>query len=164
MRLVKFGSVAAVFVALLQAGEPAMSDRFYDAIRADDSRGVEQLLTDGATVNTRDSRGTTPLMYAAAVGTPWMMRQLIAAGADVNARNSFEATALMWCTNNLEKVRVLVEKGADVNAHSKQGRTPLLIASAYDGNLEVVQYLLAKGADPSKARDKMNSAPLIPAG
>jgi ankyrin repeat protein len=89
MRLAKFGSVAAVFVGLL----PAMSDRFYDAIRADDSRGVEQLLKDGANVNTKDSRGTTPLMYAAAVGSPEMMRPLIAAGADVNARNSFEATA-----------------------------------------------------------------------
>ena len=111
MRLVKFGSVAAVFVALMQAGEPAMSDSFYNAIRAYDSRGVDQLLKDGANVNTKDSRGTTPLMYAAAVGSPEIMRQLIAAGADVNARNSFEATALMWCTNNREKVRLLSKRG-----------------------------------------------------
>ena len=53
----------------------------------------------------------------------------------------------MWCSNNLEKVRLLVDKGADVNAHSKQGRTPLVIAAAHDGNIEVIRLLIKKGAD-----------------
>jgi ankyrin repeat protein len=53
----------------------------------------------------------------------------------------------MWCSNNLEKVRLLLDKGADVNARSKQGRTPLVIAAAHDGNIEVMRLLIKKGAD-----------------
>ena len=92
-------------------------------------------------------RGNTPLMYAASVGSPDMMRKLLAAGGDAKAKNSFDSTALMWCANDLAKVRLLVEKGADVNARTKQGISPLFIAAAHDGNVDVVKFLLDHGAD-----------------
>jgi ankyrin repeat protein len=156
-----------VFITLvipgLRAAEPNVSDRFYDAIRADDSKTVASLLVNGVGVNTKDDHGTTPLMYAAAVSSVAMMRQLIAAGADVNAKNSLDATALLWCTNNLEKVKLLTEKGADVNARSKRGRTPLLIAAAHDGNRTVVELLLKNGADLAAAQDNLKSNPLLEA-
>ena len=131
----------------LHASEPALSEQFYNAIRSGNQTAVAKLLTGGADVNTRDSRGNTPLMYASAVGSEDMMRKLLAAGADVKARNSFESTALMWCASDLAKVRLLLDKGAGVNARTKQGFSPLFIAAAHDGNEDVVRLLLERGAD-----------------
>lgn len=153
----------AATLASAQAAGPNLSEQFYQAIRTDSSRALGQLLSSGADVNVKDSRGTTPLMYAAAVGTSRMMRQLIDAGADVNARNSFDATALMWCTQDMDKVRLLIEKGADVNARSKQGRTPVLIAAGHDGNSAIVRLLLEHGANLAEARDSKKSSPLLEA-
>lgn len=149
---------AAAFATAAYPAAPGLSDRLYNAIRVDDVSAVKSLIPAGANVDVRDSRGTTPLMYAAAVGSTRMMRHLIGAGADVNARNAFEATALMWSTGSLEKVRLLIEKGADVNARSKRGRTPLSIAAAQGGNAAVVRLLLEKGASP-----KLAGAPLADA-
>jgi ankyrin repeat protein len=162
---VKLSRLAPVLMLLpaLQAAVPSVSDTFYEVIRADDTTKLAALVAKGVDVNTRDERGATPLMYAAAAGSAQMMRQLIMAGADVNGKNNFDATALMWCANDLEKVRLLTEKGADVNARSKRGRTPLLIAAAYDGNSTVLQLLLDKGADLAKAIGKANSTPLLEA-
>jgi ankyrin repeat protein len=159
----KVAVITLVLTAVLPQlkAETHASDRFYEAIRSDDSRAVSELLAHGAGVNTRDDHGTTPLMYAAAIGSSQMMRQLIAAGADVNAKNSFDATALMWCTNQFEKVRLLTDKGADVNARSKRGRTPLLIAASHDANIAVVRLLLSEGADMANAIDKANNTPLL---
>ncbi len=131
----------------LYAADANLSDQFYKAIRTDDKQAIAALLKSGADVNIHDGRGATPLMYAAAVGSPAMMGQLITAGADVNAVTSFDATALMWCANNLEKVRILLDRGANVNAHAKSDQTPLSIAAAHDGNIEIVRLLVQKGAD-----------------
>src|SRR5690348_2174424 len=90
-------TVGVMAVSLLAAAEKTPGDRFYEAIRANDLAAVRQLLKSGAAVDTRDSRGGTPLHYAAATGTLEMMRELIAAGAAVDARTSFDATPLMWC-------------------------------------------------------------------
>jgi ankyrin repeat protein len=154
---------AIVCSFLLTAGTLAAAaleptERYYEAIRSNDLSTLRELIKT-VDVNTHDKRGTTPLMYSAAVGSVDAMRLLIQGGAEVNAKNAFEATALMWCATNFEKVRLLVEKGANVNARSKPGRTPLLIAASSDGSHEVVKYLLDKGADVS-AKDGMQQTAL----
>ena len=127
------------------------SNHFYQAIRNNDL-AVLRVLLKTADVNTKDKRGSTPLMYAAAIGSIDAMNMLVSAGAEVNEKNALDATALHWCAGDLAKVRLLVSKGADVNARSKPGRTPLIIAAAHDGASEIVRVLLNKGADIS-ARD-----------
>ena len=44
--------------------------------------------------------------------------------------------------------RVLLEHGADVNFKNSTNETPLHLVSAIDGNMEVAQLLLERGADP----------------
>ena len=48
-------------------------------------------------------------------------------------------------TNNLERVRLLVEQGTDKDKGDSVGRTPLFRASQ-DGQLDVTQYLVEQGA------------------
>jgi ankyrin repeat protein len=123
------------------------SDDWYTAIRTDDLTKLAAFAAQPGSVNLKDDRGMTPLMYAAVTGSPAAMKLLIDRGADVNARNAFDSTALMWSATDIEKVRMLVEHGADVNAVSKQGNMPLLLAAMSDRSAAIVKLLIAKGAD-----------------
>src|SRR5260370_8172787 len=96
----------------------ADADRFYQAIRDNDLSAIGTLLK-SSDVNLKDKRGTTPLMYAAAVGSPAAVKVLLAAGADPNAKNSFSATALMWCTTNAPHTPLFLHKLPDVTSHSQ---------------------------------------------
>lgn len=140
--------LTCVLVSALGAtgAQPDATEQFYNAIRADHAGEVADLLRGGASVNGKDSRGGTPLMYAAAIGSEAMLRTLIEAGADVNAKSSFGATALIFAAGSLPRVRLLVEHGADVNARTNRGNTPLLVAAKHAGNLDTVKLLIAKGA------------------
>ena len=127
-------------------------------IRKNDLASLKARFAKGLPVDTRDQRGTTLLMHAAALGSPEAVKLLIGSGADVNARNDVDATALILGAGNPKKARMLVEKGADVNARSKLGRTPLMIAAGCDGCSATVKLLLDKGADPNAA-DKQGPEP-----
>ncbi len=131
--------------------------QLFPAIRDNDLARLKSLVADGVDVNFRGDRETTPVMYAAAFGSLDALKTLITAGADVNAKNAFAATALMWSVGEPAKVRYLVEHGADVNAKSQTGRTALMLAAMQNGSDEIVNLLLAKGADPLAAdKDGMN--------
>ncbi|HLG97401.1 MAG TPA: ankyrin repeat domain-containing protein [Bryobacteraceae bacterium] len=120
---------------------------FYNVIRNNDLGELRQLLKTPGSANSPDGRGTTPLMYACALGSSDAVKMLLDSGANVNAANEFGATPLMWCAGDLTKVRYLLDRGAGVNARSKAGRTPLSIAVTYNGSAEIVRLLIAKGAD-----------------
>ena len=62
-------------------------------------------------------------------------------------------------TNDLERVRLLVEQGADKEKGNIHGWTPLLQASSF-GHLEVTQYLVEQGATLEKANNA-GDTPLI---
>src|ERR1035441_9784815 len=135
------------------------ADEMIQAIRNNDLASLKTRLAQGVDVNSRDRRGSTLLMHAAALGSPEAVKLLLDNGADPNAKNDLEATALILGAGNAEKARLLVEKGADVNAHSKLGRTPLMIAASCDGCAGTVKLLLDQGADP-KAADKQGKTAL----
>jgi ankyrin repeat protein len=135
---------------------------------------VRLLVDAGAEVNTRSKQGMTPLLIAASnAGSIEIVRLLLAKGAEVNSqRDSGTAAAatpdpsdplakrrrhsggeggytpLLTATsaNDLEMVRLFVEKGLDVNAATRRGDTALHFAAGA-GNLAMVKLLLAKGAN-----------------
>lgn len=119
-----------------------------NAIRQNDVAAVRHALSGGRVELIADDMGTTPLMYAALVGGPDVIRLLIDRGVQVNASNKFGATALMWAASRTENVKALLARGADVNARASNGWTALIAATRY-GNANAMRILLAAGADTS---------------
>jgi ankyrin repeat protein len=154
----KFLCLFALGLGIAQGAD--QSEAFYSTIRANDLTKLQAMIGQGADVNQADSRGLTPLMYAAAVGSADGMKILIDKGANVNAKNAFDSTALMWSVTDFAKVKLLVEHGADVNAASKMGHTPFLLASMSAGTLPALKLLASKGANV-KAADAQKMTALI---
>ncbi len=130
----------------------------FDAIRAGDTAYIRAHLTKPE-LDSRDRRGSTPLMHAAAFGSLDTLKLLIEAGADVKTRNEMDATALLWAAADPQKARFLVLSGADVTVASKLGRTPLMVAAARKGGAALVELLLSKGAD-LHAKDRIGDTAL----
>ena len=88
------------------------------------------------------------LRRAASTGDVAKVKELLAAGVDVNAANSYGGTALAFACDKgrTEVVNLLLEHGADVNAKDRfYNATPISWAVGH-GHAEIVQALLAKGA------------------
>jgi len=84
------------------------------------------------------------------------IKQAISSGADVNGffiLNDDRTAVLHWATRyasqikNLELIKYLVEKcNADIELRSQDGWSPLMEACD-EGGVDVVRYLISKGAD-----------------
>ena len=154
--------IVLMFLAAVVSGQtPSAADRFYQAVRQNDLAALRTLVRDEGT-NAKDAQGQTPLMLAAAFGSPEALRFLITNGADVKAASNAGVTALHWAVTDLPKTRMLLDANADVRAVSQLGRTALIVAASASGTADVVRLLLAKGADVNAA-DTMGVTPLIAA-
>jgi ankyrin repeat protein len=144
------------------------------AARSGNPKVVEQLLARGAHANARAARGQTALMWAVAQKHPSVVKVLLAHGADIHARSStwsqVEAvsphghpgynraipygnnTPLMFAarSGDLESAKLLVSAGANVNDVDARGVSAMVLA-AHSGFVDLVEFLLEKGADPNAA-------------
>ena len=93
--------------------------------------------------------GSTPLMVAVEKQQLGAVRFLLNQGADVNLKDDYGFTALHLAaiSSMYEVVICLVENGADVNAVNFRDVTPLMMACDDDSNMDVVRYLMRRGAD-----------------
>jgi len=135
---------------------------------------VELLLTHGGNANAHGPRGQTALMWAASQKHPDVVQVLLAHGADLKARSDVwsevEAvpphgelpynkaiphggeTALLFAVRvgDVESAKTLVAAGADVNDADAWGVSATVLA-AHSDFPELLEFLLAKGADPNRA-------------
>jgi ankyrin repeat protein len=112
------------------------------------------LLSRGADVRLCGGEHGTALAYAAAGGSPDMVRLLLRHGANPNARTAVcRQTPIMSAAEcgHDAAAAALIAAGADVNARTCTGRTALMYAAS-SGRDSTVRLLLAAGADPA-ARD-----------
>jgi uncharacterized protein len=124
---------------------------------------ADMLLYAGANTRATTRLGaSTPLHVASRAGAAAIVTRLVDAKADVEARTATGATPLMLAatSGNVDAVVALLDAKADPNAkESAHEQTALMFAAALDRH-EVVQVLLARGADAAATSKFTNLAAL----
>jgi ankyrin repeat protein len=129
------------------------------AVQKGNPQLVDLLLSKGASPNSADESGRTPLMSAVADGQTDIVRALLARGADVNARTAEDSTALSLAVmaQQVELATELLLRGADPNVATETGT--VLTEAITQGNTALVETLIGRGVDVSAA-DSEGRTPL----
>ena len=117
------------------------------AIWGFDIKKAGELVDGGVNVNSKDAKGTYPLILACSYkDNDEMIELLLSKGADPNIRGPNGETPLALAARyTLTAVKMLVEKGADINSKDKAGYTPLWWATKMERS-EIIEFLKRKGA------------------
>jgi hypothetical protein len=116
------------------------------------------LLENGADVNIIGGEYGTALQAASWSGSTSDVKLLLAAGADVNAQGGVYGTALHAAasSNDAEILAILIAAGADVHVDVEPLGTAIDAAFECDADehIDVIELLIAAGADISKLDDE----------
>ena len=100
------------------------------------------------------------LLFACGKGVEDGIRSALAAGANPNVRDIGRDAAIhVLARTKPGALHILLDAGADVAAAGRKGETALHIVAGTPKNREVVELLLARGADPN-AKDDNEYTPL----
>ena len=118
------------------------------AVSAGQQSAAGLLLRHGANPDFQNANGETLLMLGAAAGNAGAVKFLLEAGANDELQDAHGRTALFIALEKRQSaiIPLLLKPGKALNLAAKDGQTPLSIAA----NREVVQALLAAGAEPDK--------------
>lgn len=133
----------------------SMMRKLLDAIERDDISSVKSLLASGAPLEPSRwrrawrRRELTPLQLGLLRGPSEIVKCLLDHGADPNSGNDSWLLPLAAATSNrdLAMMEVLVAHGAEVNVPHDRA-SPLELA-AMEKRMDLVDWLLERGADPS---------------
>lgn len=143
--------LAAVMLVPMARSTPAFCGEIHDAAGRGDLPAVTSLLDKGADVNEKTNNGQTALMLASSNGHKEVVQLLLAKGADVNAKTTAQIITAMQFGANFSGTAEIYSIG-----------TRALMFASTHGHVEVVQLLLAKGAD-ANAKDEEGYTSLIDA-
>jgi ankyrin repeat protein len=159
-RAIALGTPAEMESALAQGADLEARDGWQRtpwllSLQAGDMEKARRLLAAGADRQARGRCGKVPLMYAVESGGPAMLRWLLAEGFDPEEADEFGGTPLIEAAERgaTECVRILLEAGANVHRSSNTEK-PIQAAA----NLEIVNLLVAYGADLQEISDTMRAA------
>jgi ankyrin repeat protein len=143
----------AMTEAIRTAGVPL---DVFEAAAFDDVARLSVLLRDDTSAaRSWNGDGFTLLHLSAFFGGADGARLLLDAGAelDVVSRNDFSVYPIhSAAAGRVPVALLLVERGANVNVRQRHGWTPLHSA-AHNGSVDLVDALLAAGADPEATND-----------
>jgi ankyrin repeat protein len=147
-----------VLLLLSKGAKPYAMDGWGDrALHLTHSEDVAMALIDcGADIDARNKQGRTPLLTAVMEGRHEIVRLLLSKGAKLDAMDD-EGDTTLHLTWSKDIAMAVIDCGADIEARNKQGRTPLLTATA-NGSYEIVWLLLSKGAKPDAMDNEGNTA------
>jgi ankyrin repeat protein len=145
---------ALVMLSILLGGSTlALCSPIHDAARKGDASKITALLqADPKLVADLDKNGDTPLHVACLHGQLTAAQVLIDAGANVNAKNNYGAFtpadlgAVFSSNSHQDPVSLLSAHGVDTR-DMRNGYTPLHLCLFASRHKEIMQLLIAKGAD-----------------
>jgi len=158
----------------MNAQNPDDPTRLHSACYDGNLEVARELLDRGASVNTRNNQGETPLhqvsrgQYRSEEGGVGIVQLLLGRRANIDARDKGRTTPLHLASyyGRVEIVRELLERGATVFIRNKKGQTPLHLVlegncNCRDG-VSIVRLLLALGRRcvDVDALDRSNETPL----
>jgi len=115
------------------------------AAKALDAPAIALLLSRGADLSLANSRGMTPIMAAAGLGS-----------VDADTRGFYLSEDTQQ--RSIESLKLLIAAGGDINSKDSRGLTPLHEAARWGWN-DVVEFLVANGADLD-AKDNRGNTPI----
>lgn len=117
------------------------------AVRKNNHKMCEWLLSNGVDINETDDFGTTALIEAAEFGAAECVEVLLNAGADLNSETETQGCAIENAAN-FKTALILKNAGADINRIGGDGYNVLLHATEQE-DYDFVKGLLEIGADPN---------------
>jgi esterase/lipase superfamily enzyme len=140
--------VVMVFMLVAVAGADSLVDKLSAAIQGGDVIKVQELIAQGASLDTPDAEGQTPLLRATESGLTDMVLQLVLAGVSVNGSDAKGTTALMLASQRgyTAIVLALLDAGADPGARDLAGNDALKYALKANDPGNVVGILSSYGA------------------
>ena len=127
---------------------PELAVQFDGATCHHNEQAALALIAKGLDVNGTDPYGNTPLAQAAEFGDFAVVKELVARGADVHAAHGHESVmAAAIASRKPEMVTFMLDHGVDVNEPANDFGGTALMKAARLGLIDIVNLLLARGAD-----------------
>jgi ankyrin repeat protein len=106
----------------------------------------------GSNIDVKDGDGATPLFCATRYNSNFdVLEYLVSSGADVNSPTHTGRMPIHGAAqgSTVKGVKYLIDNGAKdkVNAKNEKGFTPLHDAAQRNSNVDVLEYLVAEGAE-----------------
>jgi ankyrin repeat protein len=162
----RIARLAALLLVGLASTSLALAAPIHDAAVKGDVKKIAAILAaDPTQINAKDKLGNTPLHYAAFHGQLAAVKTLIDAGADVKAKNGYGPflpgdLGTVYGSNNHQDPVVLLQVHGIIASDMQNGYTPLDLALFASRHKEIVDLLLAKGADVN-AQASSGASPLF---